>query len=62
MTEEEQFEADEEARIAAMHKTAPARIWLQVDPDSSHFGEWDDTTWCSDRMNASDVEYVRVER
>ena len=37
MTEDEQeeaaWQADEVARIAALRKAAPERIWLQVDPE-----------------------------
>jgi len=37
---------------------APEKIYLQVDPD-----EWiDGITWCEDRINDSDVEYVRSDR
>ncbi len=59
--DEAAFAEDEKVRIAALHKTAPEVIWLQVDPDSKHFGEWDDTTWCSEKMNGTDVKYVRAD-
>jgi predicted nuclease with TOPRIM domain len=31
-------------------------IYLQVDGDS--FGEWEGQTWCQDRINDTDVEYI----
>jgi hypothetical protein len=35
----------------------PDRIWLQRD-DGPDF-EW---TWCSDKINDEDVEYIRADR
>ena len=43
---------------------APERIWLQVDPDGLCPGEWDSldgATWCADKINDNDVEYVRAD-
>ena len=46
----------------------PKRIWLQFHGDETerlHRGETvnsRDVTWCSDQINDSDVEYVRVPR
>ena len=38
----------------------PDTIYLQISPDSDESPEWfDDVTWCEDRINESDVEYVR---
>lgn len=42
----------------------PERIWLQVDPNGECALEGcnevhDGITWCQDRINDSDVEYVR---
>ncbi|MFZ1754108.1 MAG: hypothetical protein WAU10_10205, partial [Caldilineaceae bacterium] len=63
MTDEELFEADEVARVAALRKAAPERIWLQVDPEGDACGsEWsllDGATWCQDKINSTDVEYVK---
>ena len=53
------FEADEKARISALHKTAPEVIWLQIDDEAEQFQGWDAQTWCSDRINETDVKYVR---
>ena len=61
MTEDEEFEADEKVRIAALHKTAPETIWLQIDPEAKQFDGWDAQTWCSDQINDTDLEYVRVD-
>ncbi len=61
MTEDEAFEADEKQRIAALHKTAPETIWLQIDPEAEQFGGWDAQTWCSDQINETDLMYVRVD-
>ncbi len=35
----------------------PTRIYLQFD-ESGEFPEWEGVTWCSDRINDSDIEYV----
>ena len=37
---------------------APDKIYLQIDGDS--FGEWEGATWCQDKINDTDVEYVRA--
>ncbi|MFC1996979.1 hypothetical protein ACFLXI_05150 [Chloroflexota bacterium] len=39
-----------------MSKKAPDKIWLQ-------FEEWefDCPTWCSDKINDSDNEYIRID-
>ena len=55
------FEADEKARIAALHKSAPEVIWLQVDPEAEQFDGWEAQTWCSDKINETDVKYVRAD-
>ena len=54
-----EFDADEKARIAALHKSAPETIWLQIDPEGEQFDGWEATTWCSDQINDSDLNYVR---
>ena len=37
---------------------APEKIYLQIDPD-----EWiGGTTWCEDRINDSDIEYIRADQ
>lgn len=55
--------ADQAARsIAAAEAAArrrvepPRRIWLQWNEDEAQ------VTWCSDKINDDDVEYVRVNR
>lgn len=55
------FAADEKARIAALHKSAPEVIWLQVDPEAEQFDGWEAQTWCSDKINETDVKYVRAD-
>lgn len=57
----EQREADEAeaCRIADLQKTAPERIYLQIDPDALYFQENEDTTWSAERINDSDVVYIR---
>ena len=43
---------------------APKAIWLQVDPEGDGPGEWDthsDATWCVDKINNNDIEYVRAD-
>lgn len=54
------FAADEAARIAALHQSAPEVIWLQADPEAEQFDGWEAQTWCSDRINATDVEYIKA--
>ena len=42
----------------------PERIWLQEpkDCDDDDWNEWQDViTWCADKINDSDVEYVRAD-
>lgn len=56
------FAADEAARIAALHQSAPEVIWLQVDPEAEQFDGWEAQTWCSDRINATDVEYIKADK
>lgn len=38
----------------------PKRIWLQYTGDSYDYHEG--VTWCVDKINDDDVEYVRVEK
>ena len=38
---------------------APGRIYLQVGDDAEPTPNYDGCTWCADRINESDVEYVR---
>jgi hypothetical protein len=50
---------NEAERIAALHKSAPKVIWLQVNPESERFDEGDaEQTWCSDKINETDVKYA----
>lgn len=53
-----EFIEDERVRIAALHATCPKVIWLQVDPEAEQFDGWDAQTWCSDKINDTDVCYV----
>lgn len=53
-----EFIEDERVRIAALHATCPKQIWLQVDPEAEQFDGWDAQTWCSDKINETDVRYV----
>jgi hypothetical protein len=49
--------------MASVHD-APETIWLQVDPDGTDPTEEflpDGATWCQDKINGSDVEYVRAD-
>ena len=42
-------------------KNLPERIYLQVDPDNENpedFNELFGVTWCTERINKSDIEYV----
>lgn len=46
-----------------MHN-APERIYLQIDPNGTDPTEEfliDGATWCQDKINESDVEYVRAD-
>jgi hypothetical protein len=38
-----------------MRRKSPKIIWLQVD-------QGEDTTWCEDKINDSDVKYIRVDK
>lgn len=62
----EAFAADEAARIAALRKTAPDVIWLQIDPEGTSCSpQWsllDGATWCDDKINDTDVEYIKGDR
>lgn len=40
----------------------PEKIYLQVDPEGESADDFfDGVTWCADRINNSEVEYVRVD-
>ena len=39
----------------------PAKIYLQVDPEGEKAMEFDGVTWCPDKINDSDVEYIRAD-
>ena len=46
-----------------MHN-APERIYLQIDPDATDPTDeflFDGVTWCQDKVNETDVEYVRAD-
>ena len=41
-------------------KNLPKRIYLQVDPDNENpedFSDLSGVTWCTERVNKSDIEY-----
>jgi len=41
-------------------KEIPDKIYLQIDP-SQEYEQWDeDVTWCEDKINDTDIEYIRV--
>lgn len=43
---------------------APGKIYLQVDPDDEGMDDIDWTaeiTWCQDKINDNDVEYIRAD-
>lgn len=52
---------DERLRIADLHKTAPEVIWLQIDDEAEQFDGWEAPTWCSEKLNETDVRYVRAD-
>lgn len=38
-------------------------IFLQVDPDGESACDWiEGVTWCEDRINDTDIEYIRVDK
>lgn len=39
-------------------KKAPEKIWLQINEEDGE--ENHEVTWCQDKINDTDVEYVRV--
>ena len=41
-------------------RTWPARIWLQR-AEREDFHEAHEVTWCQDKINDGDVEYVRID-
>lgn len=43
-------------------KEYPAEIYLQVVPDDSEYYEPGTITWCEDKINSSDVKYIRSDR
>ena len=46
-------------------KEAPKQIWLQEpnDCDDDDWNEWQDVvTWCADKINDTDIKYVRADR
>ena len=42
---------------------APLVIWLQHDPENTGepFSEAHEVTWCADRINNSDIKYMRAD-
>lgn len=45
-----------------LHK-GPENIFLQVDPDGESACDWiDGVTWCEDRLNETDIEYVKLSK
>ena len=46
-------------------KNLPEKIYLQVNPekeDAKDFKELHEVTWCEDRINYNDIEYVRKDK
>lgn len=44
--------------------TAPERIWLQVCDENNcdkPFNAHEGVTWCEDKINETDIEYVRAD-
>lgn len=43
-------------------RNAPAKIYLQRGDDlKARDGHWEGETWCADKINARDVEYIRAD-
>ena len=46
-------------------KGIPKRIYLQLGPEKPErgdkFADYGDVTWCVDKINAHDVEYIRAD-
>jgi len=40
---------------------APDKIYLQIDETEHRGPNFEGVTWCKDRINDSDVEYIRVD-
>ena len=41
---------------------SPKKIYLQVDPDRESACDWiDGVTWCEDKINDNDIEYVKAD-
>lgn len=55
----------EPVELSRIQRTAPERIWLQVDPDidaaDTDFHDQDEVTWADDDIGENDVPYVRVD-
>ncbi|MBS3776883.1 MAG: hypothetical protein KGY70_16920 [Bacteroidales bacterium] len=46
-------------------KNIPEKIYLQVDPENENpynFNELREVTWCRDRINENDIEYIRRDK
>lgn len=45
-------------------RKAPKTIYLQVGEDVDDYDDvsWADATWCIDKINDSDIEYVRADK
>lgn len=46
-------------------KNLPEKIYLQIDADGEtpeDFNELEGVTWCSERINDNDIEYVLVKK
>lgn len=44
-------------------KNIPNKIYLQIGeetPKDADFKELDEVTWCQDKINPNDIEYVRT--
>ena len=46
-------------------KNIPNKIYLQIGektPKDADFEELNEVTWCQDRINDNDIEYVRIDK
>ena len=46
-------------------KNIPEKIYLQVDPENENpndFNDLHEVTWCQDKINDNDIEYIRKDK
>ena len=44
------------------HKDMPKLIYLQIEDGVGEFDELGEATWCVDKINDSDIEYMLVDK